>query len=98
MWQRLGSVMIVLGSLMLAWAALWQLGLVPGSRVTLPAPVALEASGRLRDTSNVRTPEPAAPPQPAVDGTASAAPAPDRRPRRPRRCGADHRPFSLASG
>src|SRR5215208_2787458 len=39
---RLGTALACLGLLVLAWGALWQLGLAPGSRVSLPAPVALE--------------------------------------------------------
>src|SRR5713226_3833684 len=40
--SRLGTALVVLGLLAIAYGALWQLGVVPGSRVTLPAPVALE--------------------------------------------------------
>jgi len=40
--NRLAAALVVLGVLALAYAGLWQLGIVPGSRVTLPAPVALE--------------------------------------------------------
>src|ERR1700682_6392809 len=39
---RLGTGLLVLGLLALAYGALWQLGIAPGSRVTLPPPVALE--------------------------------------------------------
>ncbi len=41
---RLGSLLLACGIALLAWAALWQLGLAPGSRVTLPEPVALRPS------------------------------------------------------
>lgn len=40
--SRLGTALVVLGLVAVAYGALWQLGVVPGSRVTLPAPVALE--------------------------------------------------------
>jgi LPXTG-site transpeptidase (sortase) family protein len=40
--RRLGNLLIASGVLMLVYAGLWQFGLAPGSRVTLPAPVALE--------------------------------------------------------
>ncbi len=40
--SRLGAALVVLGVFCLAYAGLWQLGIVPGSGVTLPAPVALE--------------------------------------------------------
>jgi len=40
--NRLAAALVVLGVLALAYAGLWQLGIVPGSRVTLPTPVALE--------------------------------------------------------
>jgi LPXTG-site transpeptidase (sortase) family protein len=39
---RFGTALLVLGLLALGYGALWQLGVVPGSRVTLPPPVALE--------------------------------------------------------
>src|SRR5215204_533627 len=39
---RVGSVLIVLGLLAIAYAGLWQFGLAPGSRVSLPSPVALQ--------------------------------------------------------
>ncbi len=38
---RLGTALLVLGMLALGYGGLWQLGLAPGSRVVLPAPVAL---------------------------------------------------------
>src|SRR6266849_3352977 len=38
---RLGTALLVLGMLALGYGGLWQLGLVPGSRVVLPAPVAV---------------------------------------------------------
>jgi LPXTG-site transpeptidase (sortase) family protein len=40
--SRLGTALIVLGLLAVAYAGAWQLGLAPGSRVSLPPPVALE--------------------------------------------------------
>ncbi|HEY0580709.1 MAG TPA: hypothetical protein VGE94_00905, partial [Chloroflexota bacterium] len=40
---RLGTVLLVCGVLLLAFGMAWQQGLVPGSRVTLPPPVARAA-------------------------------------------------------
>ena len=40
--SRLGTALMVLGLLALGYGGLWQLGLAPGSRVSLPPPVALE--------------------------------------------------------
>ncbi len=40
--NRLASALIVGGLLVLAYGAAWQLGLAPGSRVSVPPPVALE--------------------------------------------------------
>jgi LPXTG-site transpeptidase (sortase) family protein len=73
MQQRLGGALIVLGVLVLAYAGLWQLGLMPGSRVTLPAPVALEPGARL---NNAAAPPPEPPPAPAP-ATAPERPAAD---------------------
>jgi LPXTG-site transpeptidase (sortase) family protein len=39
---RFGTALLVLGLLALGYGALWQLGVAPGSRITLPAPVAIE--------------------------------------------------------
>jgi LPXTG-site transpeptidase (sortase) family protein len=39
--SRFGNALIVIGVLLLGYAGLWQLGLAPGARVTLPPPVAL---------------------------------------------------------
>jgi LPXTG-site transpeptidase (sortase) family protein len=39
---RLGTVLIVFGLLALGYGGLWQLGLAPGSRLSLPPPAALE--------------------------------------------------------
>jgi LPXTG-site transpeptidase (sortase) family protein len=55
---RLGNVLIVLGLLAIGYAGLWQLGLAPGSRVTLPPPVALSVERPV--------PTPTAPPPPVV--------------------------------
>ena len=75
--NRLGALLILLGIGALATGALWQLGLVPGSRVTLPAPVALDrprpATPTPRVTVTLRpveAPTPAPPPMP----TSPAAP------------------------
>ena len=40
--SRLGTALLVLGVLALVYGGLWQLGLAPGSRVVLPAPVAVD--------------------------------------------------------
>jgi LPXTG-site transpeptidase (sortase) family protein len=40
--NRLGTALIVCGLLALAYGAAWQLGIAPGSRLSLPPPVALE--------------------------------------------------------
>ncbi|HET6319167.1 MAG TPA: sortase [Chloroflexota bacterium] len=39
---RLGTALIVVGVVLIGYAGLWQLGLAPGSRITLPPPVALQ--------------------------------------------------------
>ena len=58
---RLGTLLVVLGMLTVGCGALWQLGLVPGSRVVLPAPVALEQRGPgVREISAPATPLPMA--------------------------------------
>lgn len=43
--SRLGSLLLVAGLSLLLWAALWQVGLIPGSRVSVPEPVALQRTG-----------------------------------------------------
>ncbi len=53
---RLGNVLIVVGVLVLGYAALWQLGIAPGSRVTLPAPVALQRTPAASPTPVVAPP------------------------------------------
>lgn len=40
--SRLGTALIVSGLLVLAYGGAWQLGLAPGSRLSLPPPVALD--------------------------------------------------------
>lgn len=42
---RLGNALLGLAVLCYAYAVLWQLGLVPGSRVTLHEPIALQRAG-----------------------------------------------------
>jgi LPXTG-site transpeptidase (sortase) family protein len=42
---RLGSAMIAVGLLVLVYAGLWQVGLAPGSRVTVEEPLALARAG-----------------------------------------------------
>jgi LPXTG-site transpeptidase (sortase) family protein len=64
---RLGTLLLVLGVLALGYGALWQFGLAPGSRVTLPPPVALErATPGAREVAAPATlaPEPTSQPQP----------------------------------
>jgi LPXTG-site transpeptidase (sortase) family protein len=57
--SRLGTALIVVGLLAIAYGALWQLGIAPGSRVTLPAPVALERAGPGQREVSVAVPSPA---------------------------------------
>src|SRR3954468_6695740 len=76
---RFGNLLIVVGALLLAYAAMWQLGLAPGSRVTLPAPVALQRTPTAESTVApvavaVATATPAAPtPAPARPVIAATA-------------------------
>jgi LPXTG-site transpeptidase (sortase) family protein len=70
---RLGTVLLVLGVLALGYGALWQFGLAPGSRVTLPPPVALE-----RTTPGTR--EVAAPTQPPLPTQPAQVPVPAQAP------------------
>jgi LPXTG-site transpeptidase (sortase) family protein len=60
---RTGNTLIVVGVLLLGYAALWQLGLTPGSRVSLPPPVALQ---RTSTPFAVATAVPTAVPAPTV--------------------------------
>ena len=76
--NRLASALIVGGLLVLAYGAAWQLGLAPGSRVSVPPPVALE---RPRATqAGVPAPTQVAAPAPTQAGvpapTQVAAPVP----------------------
>jgi LPXTG-site transpeptidase (sortase) family protein len=50
---RLGTVLLVAGLLAMVFGGLWWLGLVPGSRVTLPEPVALQRATPGRRDSGV---------------------------------------------
>src|SRR6266567_1765860 len=85
---RLGMAMLVLGMLMLGYGALWQFGLAPGSRVVLPAPLALESSGPgVREVAAPAAAVPIAlptrpPPEPRLTPAAPTqiAPAPVRAP------------------
>jgi LPXTG-site transpeptidase (sortase) family protein len=61
---RLGTALLVCGVLLLAFSVAWQRGLVPGSRVTLPLPVA-------RSVSSLPTPVVAA--VPTAEGIAATA-------------------------
>jgi LPXTG-site transpeptidase (sortase) family protein len=57
--SRLGTALVVVGLLAIAYGALWQLGIAPGSRVTLPEPVALErAAPGTREVSATVPPTP----------------------------------------
>jgi LPXTG-site transpeptidase (sortase) family protein len=64
---RLGTALLLLGLLVMAYGVLWELGLAPGSRVSLPEPVAL--------THPTATPHAVAAPAPAT-ATAVATPLP----------------------
>src|SRR5260221_117119 len=69
--SRLGTALLVLGVLALVYGGLWQLGLAPGSRVVLPAPVALSPVQPPKPTlAPVQSPTPALPrdqrPDPAI--------------------------------
>ncbi|HLZ29639.1 MAG TPA: sortase [Chloroflexota bacterium] len=85
--SRLGTALIVLGLLAIAYGVLWQLGVAPGSRVTLPPPVALERAGPGAREVPVPGPSPAATPTPmpsvaavapTVEGRLSSTPVPPR--------------------
>jgi LPXTG-site transpeptidase (sortase) family protein len=67
--SRLGNGLILLGALLLGYAALWQLGIAPGSRVTIPPPVALERTA-------VPTLEPVVAPTVALATAVPATPLP----------------------
>jgi LPXTG-site transpeptidase (sortase) family protein len=77
---RLGTALIVFGLLTLGYGGLWQLGLAPGSRVSLPPPVALEKPRAPTATPNlVALPTPvslATPPPTSVPIVAPARLAP----------------------
>src|ERR671934_2803203 len=58
---RLGSALIACGLLVLVYAGLWQVGLAPGSRVSVEEPVAIARMGGVRqvgaqDTAAVSPP------------------------------------------
>lgn len=55
---RLGTALLLLGLLACTFALSWQLGLAPGSRVTLPPPVALERAAPGIHEVGVATVEP----------------------------------------
>jgi LPXTG-site transpeptidase (sortase) family protein len=69
--RHVGTALIVLGLLAVGYAVLWQLGVAPGSRVSVPEPVALE-----------RTRVPTSLPAPTLTAvsTATTATAPTSRP------------------
>jgi LPXTG-site transpeptidase (sortase) family protein len=74
--RRVSNALIVLGLLVLAYAGLWQFGLAPGSRVTLPAPVALERPQADPPSAVTSTPQALATVQPRPVATAPAMPVP----------------------
>jgi LPXTG-site transpeptidase (sortase) family protein len=76
--NRLSTALILGGLLVLAYGAAWQLGLVPGSRVSLPPPVALERARQATPVPAVlATPAPTVAPAPATPAPAPpATPAP----------------------
>ena len=84
---RLGTALLVVGLLSIGAGGLWSLGLLPGSRTVLPAPVALNRGGS--GVSPAPTLTAAAPPVAAPDPTAGApraaaeAPAPVPAPAEP---------------
>jgi LPXTG-site transpeptidase (sortase) family protein len=68
---RVGTALILLGLAAVVYGGLWQLGLAPGSRVTLPPPVALESRPTAAPLAVPVALEPAAPtPTPPVVPTA----------------------------
>jgi len=79
--SRLGTALIVLGLLAVAYGGAWQLGLAPGSRVSLPPPVALEkprpptpVATAIVEPIAAAAPTPAVVPTPAAGSTLAAAP------------------------
>src|SRR5712692_11820224 len=84
---RLGTALLVLGMLALGYGGLWQLGLAPGGRVVLPAPVALSPVQPPKPTlSPVQPPKPTLspvqPPKPTLSPVQPPNPTrpPDQRP------------------
>jgi LPXTG-site transpeptidase (sortase) family protein len=74
---RLGTGLLVLGLLAFAYGVLWQLGLAPGSRPTLPPPVAFErATPGAREIAAPATPAPTVPPAAPASTTEPPAHAP----------------------
>jgi LPXTG-site transpeptidase (sortase) family protein len=73
---RLGNALLVAGLAALALAGAWQLGLVPGSRVTLPAPVALERRPPTPAAAPPVAPPAVAPPVTTARRDAAPVPAP----------------------
>lgn len=82
--SRLGTILVVLGLSAIAYGVLWQLGIAPGSRVTLPEPVALgragpgarEVSVPLPTAVPALAPTPVAPISPTPVPLATVAPTP----------------------
>jgi LPXTG-site transpeptidase (sortase) family protein len=76
----LANGLIVVGALVLVYAGAWQFGLAPGSRVTLPEPVALSRTPTPLPAPEVAiaqpTVEPTAPPQSTVAPEPTAQPSP----------------------
>lgn len=70
---RIGSVLVIAGVALIAYAAFWQTGLAPGSHVTLPEPVALQRSGGREAVAPTPVAQPAV--APAARPTAESLPA-----------------------
>ncbi len=80
---RLGTGLLILGLLAVTYGALWQFGLAPGSRVSLPPPVVVERTAAATrvvpatvEVAAPRTPIPAAPLEPLVVRPRTDPPAP----------------------
>src|SRR5919204_2538110 len=72
----LSNALIVLGLVVLAYAGAWQFGLAPGSRLSLPEPVALSRPPTPLPAPEVAIPEPLATPTPAPAPTLEPTPTP----------------------
>ncbi len=73
---RLGTLLLALGVCAIGYGLLWQFGLAPGSRVTVPEPVALQrAGGESREVSAPVAPTLTLTPLPTAFATVTAVPA-----------------------